>query len=223
MVKYLQNMMKASLASGTIYFAGDVTAQTLIEGESNIDFDRTARFALIGACWAGPFCRLGMGTISALSGKWYYRVALDQSLLMPFNMAMVNWLKPLSDGKDAEDAMKIWREKYPSVITLAWLYWLPTAVFLYGCVKKDQIRFIAFNIAAYVWQVNLARIMNQSSNQKSEISQKTHNFATKQKTTKRSRVVRRISLTPLLIWFDHTSAPWHKIFFSLYFQRSFTI
>ena len=211
MVKYVQNMMKASLASGTIYFAGDVTAQTLIEGESNIDFERTARFALIGACWAGPFCRLGMGTISALSGKWYYRVALDQSLLMPFNMAMVNWLKPLSDGKDVEDAMKIWIEKYPSVITLAWLYWLPTAVFLYGCVKKDKIRFVAFNIAAYIWQVNLARIMNQASHKMSEIAQKSqilpksetshksHNFATRRKSTTRPRVVRRISLTPLLI------------------------
>ena len=86
--------MKASLASGTIYFAGDVTAQTLIESKSDIDFERTARFALIGACWAGPFCRAGMSRISQFSTKWYYRVALDQSLLMPLNMAVVNWLKP---------------------------------------------------------------------------------------------------------------------------------
>ena len=206
--------MKASLASGTIYFAGDVTAQTLIESKSDIDFERTARFALIGACWAGPFCRAGMSRISQFSTKWYYRVALDQSLLMPLNMAVVNWLKPIADGKDTETAVKIWQEKYPQVMALAWVYWVPSALLLYGFTRCEQVRFLLFNMAAYIWQVNLARIMNHSNS--------TTGQQTKQKSTKRSRYIRRVSLTTLIIWFSahsqhHAITPWSpEIFFNLF-------
>lgn len=195
MAQSITTLIKASLASGTIYFAGDVTAQTLIEKNSTIDLERSARFTLIGALWAGPFCRLGMGRISGMSSKWYHRVAMDQSLLMPLNMAMVNCLKPLADGNDTEKALQIWLEKYPKVMLFAWLYWLPATVTLYRFVRCDHARFVLFNLAAYIWQVNLARIMNQTKT--TTTSNEVVNQ--QQKTTKRTKYTRRISLTPLLI------------------------
>ena len=191
MAQSITTLIKASLASGTIYFAGDVTAQTFIEKNATIDLERSARFTLIGALWAGPFCRLGMGRISGMSSKWYHRVALDQSILMPFNMAIVNCLKPLADGKDTETVLQIWREKYPKVMAFAWMFWLPTAITLYRFAPSENVRFVLFNLAAYVWQVNLASIMNQT---KVATTTSDEDASQQEKTTKRPKYTRRVSL-----------------------------
>ena len=109
--------LKASIASGSIYFGGDITVQVLIEKKEKISFSRSLRFSAIGFLWAGPFCRLGSSRINQLSIKWYSRTALDQSILLPINMAMVNILKPISEGDTNFDEIgEIWKEKYPEVL-----------------------------------------------------------------------------------------------------------
>ena len=109
-------ILKGSLASGFIFFAGDLTAQSIIEKKDEIDVGRTLRFASLGFLWTGPLYRISMQRINRLSDKWFIRTAMDQIALMPLNMAVVNWLKPLTDGKSFEEVKQLWLEKYPVVI-----------------------------------------------------------------------------------------------------------
>ena len=168
----LQNVvfiMKASIASGTIYFGGDVTAQLLVENKDTVDVERALKFSAIGFVWAGPFCRIGMNRINQISNKWYTKTAIDQSLMMPVNMAIVNVLKPLFEGdKTIGEISEIWMKKYPEVLAKGWLYWIPTTMIIYAFITQETMRFVAFNIAAYIWQVNLAMLVNKTTEKNTE-------------------------------------------------------
>lgn len=164
-------ILKGSLATSMIYVGGDLTAQQFIEKRPEIDLDRSLRFGLIGFLWAGPYSRLGMARIQKLSNQWYHRTALDQTFMMPFNMAMVNMLKPLSDGKSWEEMKEIWLKRYPEVLTKGWAFWTPVMVFSYAAIRAETIRFAFVTFAAYVWQVNLALLMNK--NKTEEVSEET--------------------------------------------------
>ena len=155
-------ILKGSLATSMIYVGGDLTAQQFIEKRPEIDLDRSLRFGLIGFLWAGPYSRLGMARIQKLSNQWYHRTALDQTFMMPFNMAMVNMLKPLSDGKSWEEMKEIWLKRYPEVLTKGWAFWTPVMVFSYAAIRAETLRFAFVTFAAYVWQVNLALLMNKN-------------------------------------------------------------
>ena len=163
-------ILKGSLATSMIYVGGDLTAQQFIEKRPEIDLDRSLRFGLIGFLWAGPYSRLGMARIQKLSNQWYHRTALDQTFMMPFNMAMVNMLKPLSDGKSWEEMKEIWLKRYPEVLTKGWAFWTPVMVFSYAAIRAETLRFAFVTFAAYVWQVNLALLMNKN---KTEVSEET--------------------------------------------------
>merc|ERR1712235_134857 len=164
-------ILKGSLATSMIYIGGDLTAQQFIEKRPEIDLDRSLRFGLIGFLWAGPYSRLGMARIQKLSNQWYHRTALDQTFMMPFNMAMVNMLKPLSDGKSWEEMKEIWLKRYPEVLTKGWAFWTPIMLFSYGIIQAETLRFAFVTFAAYVWQVNLALLMNK--NKTEEVSEET--------------------------------------------------
>jgi len=164
-------ILKGSLATSMIYVGGDLTAQQFIEKRPEIDLDRSLRFGLIGFLWAGPYSRLGMARIQKLSNQWYHRTALDQTFMMPFNMAMVNMLKPLSDGKSWEEMKEIWLKRYPEVLTKGWAFWTPVMVFSYAAIRAETLRFAFVTFAAYVWQVNLALLMNK--NKTEEVSEET--------------------------------------------------
>jgi len=164
-------ILKGSLATSMIYVGGDLTAQQFIEKRPEIDLDRSLRFGLIGFLWAGPYSRLGMARIQKLSSQWYHRTALDQTFMMPFNMAMVNMLKPLSDGKSWEEMKEIWLKRYPEVLTKGWAFWTPVMVFSYAAIRAETLRFAFVTFAAYVWQVNLALLMNK--NKTEEVSEET--------------------------------------------------
>jgi len=155
-------ILKGSVATSMIYVGGDLTAQQFIEKRPEIDLDRSLRFGLIRFLWAGPYSRLGMARIQKLSNQWYHRTALDQTFMMPFNMAMVNMLKPLSDGMSWEEMKEIWLKRYPEVLTKGWAFWTPVMVFSYAAIRAETLRFAFVTFAAYVWQVNLALLMNKN-------------------------------------------------------------
>jgi len=165
-------ILKGSLATSMIYVGGDLTAQQFIEKRNEIDCNRALRFGLIGFLWAGPYSRLGMARIQKLTNTWYHRTALDQTFMMPFNMAMVNMLKPLSDGKSMEEMKEIWLKRYPEVLTKGWAFWTPVMVCAYSIIQAEALRFAFVTFAAYVWQVNLALLMNRNlKNVSEEISE----------------------------------------------------
>ena len=184
-------ILKGSLATSMIYVGGDLTAQQFIEKRPEIDLDRSLRFGLIGFLWAGPYSRLGMARIQKLSNQWYHRTALDQTFMMPFNMAMVNMLKPLSDGKSWEEMKEIWLKRYPEVLTKGWAFWTPVMVFSYAAIRAETIRFAFVTFAAYVWQVNLALLMN--NNKTEEVSEETEDAFEEQRP---QNVLKKDSLVP---------------------------
>ena len=184
-------ILKGSLATSMIYVGGDLTAQQFIEKRPEIDLDRSLRFGLIGFLWAGPYSRLGMARIQKLSNQWYHRTALDQTFMMPFNMAMVNMLKPLSDGKSWEEMKEIWLKRYPEVLTKGWAFWTPVMVFSYAAIRAETIRFAFVTFAAYVWQVNLALLMNK--NKTEEVSEETEDAFEEQRP---QNVLKKDSLVP---------------------------
>ena len=184
-------ILKGSLATSMIYVGGDLTAQQFIEKRPEIDLDRSLRFGLIGFLWAGPYSRLGMARIQKLSNQWYHRTALDQTFMMPFNMAMVNMLKPLSDGKSWEEMKEIWLKRYPEVLTKGWAFWTPVMVFSYAAIRAETLRFAFVTFAAYVWQVNLALLMN--NNKTEEVSEETEDAFEEQRP---QNVLKKDSLVP---------------------------
>jgi len=184
-------ILKGSLATSMIYVGGDLTAQQFIEKRPEIDLDRSLRFGLIGFLWAGPYSRLGMARIQKLSNQWYHRTALDQTFMMPFNMAMVNMLKPLSDGKSWEEMKEIWLKRYPEVLTKGWAFWTPVMVFSYAAIRAETLRFAFVTFAAYVWQVNLALLMNK--NKTEEVSEETEDVFEEKRP---QNVLKKDSLVP---------------------------
>ena len=184
-------ILKGSLATSMIYVGGDLTAQQFIEKRPEIDLDRSLRFGLIGFLWAGPYSRLGMARIQKLSNQWYHRTALDQTFMMPFNMAMVNMLKPLSDGKSWEEMKEIWIKRYPEVLTKGWAFWTPVMVFSYAAIRAETLRFAFVTFAAYVWQVNLALLMNK--NKTEEVSEETEDVFEEKRP---QNVLKKDSLVP---------------------------
>jgi len=194
-------LMKASIASGTIYFGGDVTAQLLVEKKDKIDIERALRFSAIGFAWAGPFCRIGMNRINQVTGKWYTKTALDQSIMMPVNMAMVNILKPLSEGDQSlSEISETWKQKYPEVLTKGWIYWIPATTIIYAFIANETLRFAAFNLAAYIWQVNLAILVNKNkpeATRKPEATIKLEETTKPEVSRKRPEVKRRYSSTSI--------------------------
>ena len=184
-------ILKGSLATSMIYVGGDLTAQQFIEKRPEIDLDRSLRFGLIGFLWAGPYSRLGMARIQKLSNQWYHRTALDQTFMMPFNMAMVNMLKPLSDGKSWEEMKEIWLKRYPEVLTKGWAFWTPVMIFSYAAIRAETVRFALVTFAAYVWQVNLALLMNK--NKTEEVSEETEDVFEEKRP---QNVLKKDSLVP---------------------------
>ena len=168
-----------------------VPGPSFIEKRPEIDLDRSLRFGLIGFLWAGPYSRLGMARIQKLSNQWYHRTALDQTFMMPFNMAMVNMLKPLSDGKSWEEMKEIWVKRYPEVLTKGWAFWTPVMVFSYAAIQAETLRFAFVTFAAYVWQVNLALMMNK--NKTEEVPEETEDAFEEKRP---QDVARRGSLVP---------------------------
>merc|ERR1719383_975785 len=79
-------------------------------------------------------------------------------------------LKPLSDGKSWEEMKEIWLKRYPEVLTKGWAFWTPVMVFSYAAIRAETLRFAFVTFAAYVWQVNLALLMNKN---KTEVSEET--------------------------------------------------
>ena len=55
-----------------------------------IDWWRNAKFALIGGVWVGPYVHFCLGRIQRYAKNWKVKILLDQTLLMPVNMAVVN-------------------------------------------------------------------------------------------------------------------------------------
>jgi len=191
-------ILKGSLATSMIYIGGDLTAQQFIEKRPEIDLDRSLRFGLIGFLWAGPYSRLGMARIQKISNQWYHRTALDQTFMMPFNMAMVNMLKPLSDGKSWDEMKEIWLKRYPEVLTKGWAFWTPVMLFSYGIIQAETLRFAFVTFAAYVWQVNLALLMNKNKTEEvlEEVPEETEDVFEDSDIKKPQEVTRRSSLVP---------------------------
>jgi len=192
-------ILKGSLATSMIYVGGDLTAQQFIEKRNEIDFDRSLRFGLIGFLWAGPYSRLGMARIQKLTNQWYHRTALDQTFMMPFNMAMVNMLKPLSDGKSWDEMKEIWLKRYPEVLTKGWAFWTPVMILSYAAIQAEALRFAFVTFAAYVWQVNLALMMNKNKSeenlQETEESEESEDVF--EEKTPEKKATRRASLVPV--------------------------
>ena len=188
-------ILKGSLATSMIYVGGDLTAQQFIEKRPEIDLDRSLRFGLIGFLWAGPYSRLGMTRIQKLTNQWYHRTALDQTFMMPFNMAMVNMLKPLSDGKSWDEMKEIWLKRYPEVLKKGWAFWTPVMLFSYGIIAAETLRFAFVTFAAYVWQVNLALLMNKNKTEDAEdVPEEPEDVFEENKS--RGQIARRPSLVP---------------------------
>ena len=99
----------------------------LIENREEFDFKRTAKFSLIGFVWAGPYVACCLGQINRLTKVWYHRILMDQLCLMPVNMSMVNFLKPIVDGKTIDDTYEIWKHKTPIIVQKGWCYWTPVS------------------------------------------------------------------------------------------------
>ena len=63
---------------------------SIIEQKAEIDWQRNAKFAAIGAIWVGPYVHFCLGRIQQYARHWRLKIVLDQTLLMPVNMAVVN-------------------------------------------------------------------------------------------------------------------------------------
>ena len=77
-----------------------------------------------------------------------------------FFVFIINWLS--ISGRDWTDVVRIWQQKYPVILSTGWCFWLPTMCGLYYCVSSVALRFALLNIAAYIWQVNLAYMLNRN-------------------------------------------------------------
>ena len=101
--------------------------QRVVEGRHEIDFNRAAKFSLIGFFWVGPWVRFCLNRINNATSVWWRKIVLDMTFLMPPNMMVVNMVKPILDQKSIEETFEIWKHKTPEIIRNGWIYWTPVS------------------------------------------------------------------------------------------------
>ncbi|CAL1704231.1 unnamed protein product [Somion occarium] len=145
-------MVTQCATSFTLFAAGDVIAQQLIErkGLEKHDFARTARLGFYGGALFGPlvtkwFQLLNKLQFSSPTKAVAYRVYLDQFLFTPGIVAFFFGSMTLLEGRGFSEATERIREAYVPTLIRNWGVFIPTQVINFAVVPH-HLRFVVIRI-----------------------------------------------------------------------------
>jgi hypothetical protein len=143
---------------GTLLPLGDAISQRFIEGRKTQDFQRSARFALLGFCFIGPvqkhwiyflektFEPRGWGIIK--------KVLTDQAFFAPaLNLCVISGLEKMQ-GKDWTSVWTKLKNTYPDVMRNSYKLW-PAVSFINFYVIPLQYRVLFVTVVALFWNIYL--------------------------------------------------------------------
>ncbi|XP_065898101.1 protein Mpv17-like [Dysidea avara] len=152
--------------TGVLFALGDVIAQKLIEKQKKLDWGRSARFGLVGFCFAGPviggWYRLldrvitSTGPTTALK-----KVLCDQCLFAPCIYVALLPLIGVSKGLFTTQELKQQLTKdYKHVLINNWKIWPAVQLANFYFVPL-HFRLVVVNIVALGWNTYLSWVAHQ--------------------------------------------------------------
>ncbi|KAI0080582.1 hypothetical protein K474DRAFT_1657734 [Panus rudis PR-1116 ss-1] len=165
--------------SFTLFAAGDVIAQQLIEGKGrDHDFARTARLGFYGGALFGPAVTKWFQLLNRLQFRSptkavLYRVYLDQFVFSPGVVAFFFGSMTLLEGKGVSDATERIKEAYVPTLLRNWGVFIPTQVINFAFVPH-HLRFVVVGVVSLFWNtylssVNAAKQSEQKSHEHEKI------------------------------------------------------
>ncbi|KAK7693273.1 hypothetical protein QCA50_002840 [Cerrena zonata] len=160
-------MLTQCATSLTLFAAGDVVAQQLIEkkGFDKHDFARTARLGFYGGALFGPlvtkwFQLLNRLKFSSPTKAVAYRVYLDQFVFTPGVVAFFFGSMTLLEGKSFGDASDKIQEAYVPTLIRNWGVFIPTQVINFAFVPH-HLRFVVVGVVSLFWNTYLSSVNAQ--------------------------------------------------------------
>ena len=103
-----------------MYINNRVLAQKIVEEKNEWDRERSFKFSSIGFFWVGPWVRFALNAITGITSRWYLKIVLDQTLLMPVNMCVVNLVNPLLFNHSLDEAFAIFKVTFEIGLKRLW-------------------------------------------------------------------------------------------------------
>ncbi|XP_070581168.1 mpv17-like protein [Ptychodera flava] len=146
------NLLKNALFAGTIFWASEITQQTLV-GDDKYDFGHITRVALTGLLFYGPFC---YGFYRILDKTWpgvarqtiLKKLALDQAIAGPVSIA--GFYVGMSILERKEDIFREAKQKTLPSWGACLIFWPPIQIINFKYVPP-QYRVVYVSVLTYVW------------------------------------------------------------------------
>ncbi|KAG8950139.1 Protein required for ethanol metabolism [Tulasnella sp. 424] len=168
LIKAYQNVLQrrpfitSAVSSFTLFAAGDVIAQQLVEknGIKGHDWVRTARLGLYGGLIFTPVVLPWYRVIDRVSfaskpASIAAKVVLDQFLFAPFAVGLFFTSTTLMEGKTLDDVKAKLDKSYVSTVKANWMLFVPFQTINMGFVPL-QHRLLAVNVISLFWNTYLS-------------------------------------------------------------------
>lgn len=159
-------MVTQCLTAGTLFAAGDVIAQQLIEKKGNKhDFSRTARLGFYGGAMFGPLVTKWFQFLNRLqfatpTKAVMYRVYLDQFVFTPAVVGFFFGSMTFLEGKGVADATERISEAYVPTLIRNWGVFIPTQIINFAVVPH-HLRFVVVGVVSLFWNTYLSSVNAQ--------------------------------------------------------------
>ncbi|KAH8355110.1 hypothetical protein KR093_005797, partial [Drosophila rubida] len=165
----LVQFAREGLNVAIIMGAGDVIAQLAIEKKSYKDYNagRTARFAGIGLCFAGPVLRKWYSTLDELVAKdqpaWqrvFKKVSIDQTCFSPLFTLSLSYLVPFVNGQAHKEIVERIRESYFRIMARGYMLW-PMAQLINFSLIPLYLQVVFAQLIGLLWNCYLSLVLNE--------------------------------------------------------------
>ena len=150
------------IASGTIASIADITAQAITkEKQEKYNCKRTLIMLTFGFCYFGPLSTLWYRFAHRKRLTPLKSLVVDQCFVAPSIVGGFCFLHPLVTTRSAARAILHFKNKYPSVITVAWSIWIPAQTINYTFVPY-QFRVLYGLVISLIWTTCLSLMSNST-------------------------------------------------------------
>ncbi|KIO24411.1 hypothetical protein M407DRAFT_47674, partial [Tulasnella calospora MUT 4182] len=168
LIKAYQNVLQrrplitSAVSSFTLFAAGDVIAQQVVEknGIKGHDWVRTTRLGLYGGLIFTPvvvpwYRIIDKVKFASRPASIAAKVALDQFIFAPFAVGLFFTATTLMEGKSLDDVKAKLHKSYTSTVKANWMLFIPFQTINMGFVPL-QHRLLAVNVISLFWNTYLS-------------------------------------------------------------------
>ena len=157
----LRQILKASFTSGSLYVFGDIINQKALQSKPTIDWQKVARFGIVGATLHGPYFFFGFKFIDRIFGtgrnlKTVISKSLTGQMIVfpPFVVTMLSY-NELLKGKSKQDIVKSVKDSFLPIFLNGFYCWPLANVITFRFIPVER-RILWINCVGIVWNSYLS-------------------------------------------------------------------